>query len=160
MGLLDNITKVQGNPSANYLKGGRYLVRITRVAIRPEEHELGFGFRLDCDVLKSNNPDFKPGDSGTVNLNFKKFKNDALANMRRILTAAATCAGLGPGPDGRCTEADITKAFAEKLTGLEQPLVNTIVTVVATTKKNQTNGNTYTLYEVVVPSEEDVAGME
>lgn len=160
MGLLDQITKVQGNPTANYLRAGRFVAKITRVSIRPEEHELGFGFRMDIDILKSTNPEFKTGDLATVNLNFKKYKNDALANMRRILTAAATSAGQGPGKNGVCTEGDVTKALVEKLCGPEQPLVGAIVTVVATAKKNQTNGNTYTLYEVFVPSEQDIEGMD
>jgi hypothetical protein len=154
MGLLDGIKTASGNANSNYLKGGRTVGRIMRVSARPFDHEAGPGFRVDLEVLKSDSPEHRPGDVVTATVGFK-YKQDALANVRRILAACASAAQIGKGKDGICTEAEAADR-AEELVGAEQPLADAIVTMIGFEKKNQKTGNPYTLYEALVPNDQDL----
>lgn len=157
MGLLDGIKTATGNANANYLKSGRTVGRIMRVTARPFDHEAGPGFRVDLEVLKTSSAEHQPGDIVAATVGFK-YKNEALSNVRRILAAAATAAGIGKGKDGVCSEAEAADR-ADELVGTDQPLADAIVAVVGIEKKNQKTGTPYTLYEVVVPNDSDMDGL-
>lgn len=157
MGLLDQIKTATGLGSANYLKGGRTVGRVTRVVFRDADHDLGPGFRVDVEVLKSTAPDTNVGDVATANVGFR-FKPEGLANMRRMLAAMASSAGIGADKDGRCTEGEAADRVRE-FVGEAQPLTGAIVTIVGTTKTNREKGTPYTLYEAYVPTEKDLEGI-
>jgi hypothetical protein len=158
MGLLDGIKTAAGNAAANYLKGGRTVGRVVRIAFRDADHDLGPGFRVDVEVLKSDAEGAEVGSVVTANVGFK-YKQEALANMRRILAAIATSKGVGSGPEGRCNEGEAADR-AKEFVGQEQPLTDAIVTMVGTTKINKEKGTPYTLYEAFVPNARDLDGLD
>lgn len=162
MSLLDMIGDAEGTPAANYLRGGRTVVKISRAIFRESTPKLPRNsFRIDGEILGSTNPDIaaQVGMQGTMNLNFK-FADQDLAKMRRALAAAATSKGIGSGPGGECSEAEASKRSKE-LIGAEQPLVGALVTVVAVEKpQKQAKDKVFTHYEVEVPNETDLANIQ
>lgn len=162
MSLLDGIGTAKGTPAANYLQGGRTVLKVSRVLFREADADLNRNsFRLDGEILKSTNSTHQEqvGMSGTVNFNFR-FPQQDLAKMRRALAAAGTAAGLGSGPDGRMLEAEINKAKADELCGQNQPLVGAIVTAVAVVKPQKAAADkVFTHYEIEVPTEADLDGL-
>lgn len=158
MGLLDQIKTATGMGSANYLKGGRTVGRVTRIVFRDAEHDLGPGFRVDLEVLKSSAEDAPIGAVVTANVGFR-YKPEGLSNMRRMLAAIASSAGVGGEKEGRCTEGEAADR-AKEFVGEAQPLTGAIVTIVGTTKTNKEKGTPYTLYEAYVPTEKDLDGID
>lgn len=161
MGLLDHLATADGTPAANYLQGGRTLLKISRINFREATAKLPRNaFRIDGEIVKSTNPKHKEqlGQQGTMNLNFK-FPDQDLAKMRRALAAAATSKGLGKGEDGLCTEAEAATR-ANELIGQDQPLVGAYVVINAVEKEQKSNKEkVFTHYEVEVPTEADVADL-
>lgn len=154
MSLLDSITTAKGQPTANYLKGGRHVLKISRLQWRENDPDKPTpSFRLDGEILKSSNPlhQEQVGSQGTMNLGFK-FASTDLAKMRRALTAALSSA------EGRkALESEITAAKTRELCSESQPLNGTIVVVVATEKPQKGDKTkSFTHYEVEVPTERDV----
>lgn len=158
MSLLDNIVDAKGAPSANYLKGtGRTVGRIRRVSWREPTAEKRANFRVDVEILKSSVPQHaaEVGTTATMSLNFR-YPDEDLARMRRALAAAETSA-----TGDAVLESTINKAKADKLCGPTQPLVGAVVTIATITKpqvKNPTNE--FTKYELEVPSEADLEGLD
>lgn len=161
MGLLDHLANAEGTPAANYLQGGRTVLKLSRASFREATAKLPRNsFRIDGEILKSTSPTHKEqiGQQATMNLNFK-FADQDLAKMRRALAAAATSKGIGTAEDGRCTEAEAATR-ANEFVGQDQPLVGAIVTVNAVEKpQKNTPGKAFTHYEVEVPSASDLEGL-
>jgi hypothetical protein len=157
--LLDSIKDAKGAPAANYLKGGRTVLRITKITHKdPTALDPKAQFRIDGEILGSTNPAHKGqvGQSGTMNLNFK-FAEQDLARERRALAAAATSKGVGKGENGFCSEAEAAERALE-FVGTAQPLVGAVVTIEATEGPQRGDPNkTFTKYEVVVPNERDLS---
>lgn len=160
--LLDMIATADGTPSSNYLGGGRHVVKISRVTWRePTAKVPRSAFRIDGEILKSTSAKHanEIGQTGTMNLNFK-FPNDDLARMRRALSAAGSSACIGSGEDGDMTEDEAAKRALE-LTAEDQPLVGAIVTIVANESPQKGDpSKSFTKYEVVVPTESDLTGID
>lgn len=170
MGLLDMIGEADGTPSANYLKGGRHVVKISRATFREPSAKIPrASFRVDGEILKSTNPKHQAqvGQTGTMNLGFK-FPNDDLARMRRALAAAGTSQGIGTGEDSVMGEAEAAKRATE-LTGDKQPLVGAIVVIEADEKPKKAarekdpatlkSDDFFTTYEVSLPTDKDLDGL-
>jgi hypothetical protein len=159
--LLDSIKEAKGAPSANYLKGGRTVIRVTRVTHKdPTALDPKAQFRVDGEILKSTNPLHagQAGQAGTMNLNFKYAEQD-LARERRALAAMATSKGIGNGENGFCSEGEAAER-AKDFVGQAQPLVGAIVTVDASEKPQKENKEKlFTSYEIVVPTERDLEGL-
>jgi hypothetical protein len=154
--LLDMIGSAEGQPSANYLKGGRTVLKISRVSFRDPTPKLPrASFRIDGEILKSTNAKHQEqaGMSGTMNLNFK-FADQDLAKTRRALRAALA------SKEGReVTEAEAAEQ-SKTLCGEKQPLVGAVVTVVAVEDPQKGDPTkTFTKYEVEVPTERDLDGL-
>lgn len=160
--LLDMIGTADGTPSSNYLKGGRTVIKASRVSWREPTAKIPrASFRIDGEILKSSAEKHATeiGQTGTMNLNFK-FPNDDLARMRRALSALGTSIGVGNGPDGACSEAEAAERAAE-FTMDSQPLVGSIVTVVAQEDPQKGDpSKTFTKYEVVLPTAKDLEGID
>lgn len=154
--LLDLIGTAEGSPSANYIKGGRTVVKISRVNFREPSAKLPkASFRIDGEILKSTNPIHQEqvGMTGSCNLSFRYSEQD-LAKMRRMLKASIT------SKEGRpATEEEAAKRAAE-LCGEKQPLVGALVTVVALeTPQRGDPTKTFTKYEVETPTANDLDGL-
>lgn len=160
--LLDMIASADGTPSSNYLRGGRHVVKASRVSWREPTAKIPrASFRIDGEILKSSNDKHagEIGQSGTMNLNFK-YPNDDLARMRRGLSALGTSIGVGRGPDGACSEEEAATRATE-FTAESQPLVGSIVTVVAQEDPQKGDpSKTFTKYEVVLPTAKDLEGID
>lgn len=160
--LLDMIATADGTPSANYLKGGRTVVKASRVTWREPTAKIPrASFRIDGEILKSTNEKHQSqlGQTGTMNLGFR-YPNDDLARMRRALSALGTSAGKGRGADGLCGEGEAAERATE-FTGEAQPLVGAIVTIVAQEDPQKGDPNkTFTKYEVVLPTAKDLDGLD
>ena len=160
--LLDMIGSADGTPASNYLKGGRTVIKASRVSWREPSAKLPrASFRVDGEILKSSNEKHagEIGQSGTMNLGFK-YPNDDLARMRRALSALGTSKGVGHGAEGACGEAEAAERAGE-FTGEGQPLVGAIVTVVAQEDPQKGDPNkTFTKYEVVLPTAKDLEGID
>lgn len=167
MSLLQSIaTATGGEGSANYFKStspagegatlDRTVIKISRAVFREANADLPRNsFRIDGEILKSTCDvhSTQVGFTGTLNLRFAYPKED-LANMRKMLSVAGTAAGIGKGAEGAMDEAEAA-ARVEELIGQAQPLVGTIVTVIASTK----NGKQFTHYKLEVPTERDLDGV-
>jgi len=176
MSLFNKIATATGNGDAIYAKAGRHLVTLTKIFyVDPADDPtgkrtaplLGFKGRL----INSNRSDFgqpgnAKGDVVTVN-DGCKFIDTALARFRRGLAAAkASKEGLA-NCDERTLglvqgENESDKEFhkrlvteAQRLGGVDQPLVDALVTFVCTEKVGM-SGSTYTLFVVELPSEVDL----
>ncbi len=158
--LLDMIADADGTPSANYLKGGRTTLKVSRLTFREPTAKIPrASFRIDGEILSSTNEKHQAqiGQAGTMNLSFK-FPNDDLARMRRALAAIATSKGAGAGEEGLCLEGEAAARAAE-FCGPKQPLTGAVVTVVAQEDPQRGDPNkTFTKYEAVVPTEKDLEG--
>lgn len=178
MGLLDRILTANGDSSNQYAKGGRHLVRLTRAYLRdPSEdtsvQKMGGGF--DGVIVNSTRTDDQhaKGNSIRVNDGFK-YPESALARMRRGIASCATSKtgkainevsfGLTKN-DGEDDKAFNLRIVAEvkRLFGSEQPCKGALVVFECTERQNQSgkkddkgNPSTYTLFEVVVPTQEDL----
>jgi hypothetical protein len=173
MGLLDTIMNASGESTPNYGKKGTYIGRLRRMRLRdPSEAgsnpELKPGFRVDIDVIfcSRSEKDFNPGDIATFTDPFK-FVGTALARVRRAAANAATCktgstvteATFGLTKAEGEKDEDFTarvKAEIKRLLGPDQPSNGAIVKIVATEGKNQKTGTPYTLFDLEVPSEDDL----
>ena len=182
MGLLDRIANADGGSSANYLRAGRHVGRLRRMELRdPSEAEgaaaeMKPGFKADIEVLYSNRPDFgsqdegafRKGDVGRVTDPFR-YPASALSKIRRLLCVALRAKSENPEAisegylDLPAIEGEAEKAFAARfaarsreLLGKDQPLNGAIVTFEVTERKNQTTGKTYSLFEAVEPTEDDL----
>ena len=154
MSLFDMIAEAEGTPAANYLGGGRTLIKISRVSRREPTAKLPkASFRIDGEILQSTNPTHADqiGMQGTMNLNFK-FAEQDLAKMRRALTAA-----LGAAEGRQAREEEITISKSAELCGPTQPLLGAVVAVVATEKPQKGNKDkVFTHYEVEMPNEKEI----
>lgn len=164
------IGEADGTPSANYLKGGRHVVKIARATFREPSAKIPrASFRIDGEILKSTNPKHaaQVGQTGTMNLGFK-FPNDDLARMRRALSAGGTSQGIGTGEDSVMGEAEAAKRALE-LTGDKQPLVGAIIVIEADEKLKKPardkdpatlkSDDYFTTYEVSLPTDKDLDGL-
>jgi L-alanine-DL-glutamate epimerase-like enolase superfamily enzyme len=160
--LLDMIGSADGTPAANYLKGGRHVVKASRVTWREPTAKIPrASFRIDGEILKSSNEKHasQVGQTGTMNLGFK-YPNDDLARMRRALSALGTSIGVGHGAEGSCSESEAAERATE-FTSEKQPLVGAIVVVVAQEDPQKGDPNkTFTKYEVVLPTAKDLEGLD
>ena len=174
MGLLDNIMGAKGDSSVTYGKAGRHVLKLNRIRLRDPSDpsttggslDAKPGFRFDGELLCSNRSDHAKGDVLTFNDPFK-FVSSALARARRMIVAAKSSktgedvseSTLGLVQEkGESDEAFGLRIKAELKSILsdQQPLRGAIITVVATEGKNQNTGTPYTLFEVHVPTEDDL----
>lgn len=171
MGLLDMVMSAQGDGAANYGQEGRHVLRLNTIRLRDPSAPGGNaalppGFRFDGEVLASNRDLHVKGDVITFTDPFK-FPQSALARIRRLLSAAKTaktgseCSESTLGLVAK--EGESEKDFSvrirnevERLLGSDQPLNGAVITVIATKGSNKSTGKPYTLFEVVVPTEEDI----
>ena len=164
MGLLDGIENAQGFAAANYLRGGRTLVEITRVSFTEADgvKSTKTTFRVDGRVLHSTNPTENPvGVTKTVNVGFK-FPDSARPNMVRILMAL-----LSSKEGGRLVkQSEINKAKVLELTGEDQPLIGTVIAFDAVEDRKASRvspknpDGVFTKYEASVPGDADVRNLE
>lgn len=155
MSLLDGITSAKGGAGANYLRKGRHLLRISRMAWREESADLAAQFRLDGMVVATTGDQEMVNNTGTANVNFGKFKTSSLTNVRRI------CRVVKEVLDGQSvSESDINRDVVEnQLCGPKQPAVGAFVVILGIEKTSK-DGNQYTTYEAEVPNERDLATLE
>jgi hypothetical protein len=155
--LLDLIGSAEGTPSANYLKGGRTVLKVSRLSFREPTPKLPRpSFRLDGEILKSTNPihQGQAGSTGTVNLSFR-FADQDLAKMRRALRA---CIASKEGRDD-VTESEAAER-AVQVVGEKQPLTGAVIVIDALEAPQKGDASkTFTRYEVVVPTERDLDGL-
>lgn len=170
MALLDQILSAQGNTSANYLKGNaRTLIKVERMELRDPSKNAQVvkpGFNVDGQILWSSDAQNQKGVIGRANDSFK-FPQSALARVRRCVAAAATSKFAKPvdeatfgiaqnkGEDDR-SYANRIVAEVDRLLGSQQPLKGALLTIITTENRNKTTGSTYTLFEAVVPTEDDL----
>ena len=173
MALLDSIMNATGESTPNYGKQGTYIGRLRRMRLRdPAEPgsnpELKPGFRVDVDVIHCSRveKDFNAGDIATFTDPFK-FVGTALARVRRAAANAKSSKtgaqvseadfGLSKG-EGESDDAFASRVKGEikRLLGPDQPCNGAVVKIVATEGKNQKTGSPYTLFDLEVPTEEDL----
>jgi hypothetical protein len=181
MGLLDKIATADGSGSANYLKAGRHVGRLRLIQLRDPSEATGAaadlkpGFKSDIEILGSNRADFgsdapgafRRGDVGRVTDPFK-YPSSALSRVRRLLAAAVTANTGVQATEGALDlvkgEGESDKDFlarysarCKELLGPNQPLNGTIITFEVVERPNQSSpGKTYTLFEAVVPTADDL----
>lgn len=180
MGLLDKMLSANGTTSAPYAKGGRHLVRLTRAYLRDPAEDASItkaGGGFDGVVLNSTRAATDPshGKDCQIRVNDSfKFPDSALARMRRGAAAALTAKG-GKQVDemtfGLVKEAkEDDKVFTarivtkiKELFGPTQPLKGSLVVFSCTEHDNKSgkknpdgSTSTYTLFEVEVPTAEDL----
>lgn len=188
MSLLDTIMTASGAPTANYLRGGRHVIRIHRIVLTTPEEDRTLTrprFQLDGELLYSDRASFsdpnasldgdrpanKKGMIVRVNDPFK-FIDTSLARVRRFLAvgkgaklgAEVTESTLGLTKNDKESDSEFAArvlAEAKKLLGVEQPLKGAVMAVIGTESKNQKTGTPYTLFEPAFPTRDDLvnAGM-
>ena len=161
MSLLDGIENVQAGDAANYLKEGRTILKITRVSWREATPTVPkASFRIDGQILKTSSAAHanQIGCSGTMNLSFRYPEGPTgdKAKMKKAIMAAGTVAGVGTGEGGDVLDKEVNRAFVEKMTGVDQPLVGAVVAVNGTTK----DGKPFTHYSVEMPTDQDLEGLD
>lgn len=173
MSLLDKVLNANGETTPNYGRKGTYIGLLRRVRLRDPSEEganpdLKPGFRVDIDVLWCSRAegDFVRGDTATFTDPFK-FPNSALARVRRTASVAKASKTGAPCPestfgldkaDGE-SDADFAKrvkAEIGRIIGPDQPMNGAVVKVIATEGKNKTTGTPYTLFDLEIPSKDDL----
>ena len=178
MGLLDSILNASGESTPNYGKKGTYIGTLRRMRLRdPSEPganpDLKAGFRVDIDVIHCSRAekDFNRGDIATFTDPFK-YPGTALARVRRAAANAKACKtgvpvseadfGLVKGESESAEDfAKRVKAEVKRVLGHDAPCNGAIVKIIATEGKNQTTGKPYTLFDLEIPTEDDlkIAGL-
>jgi hypothetical protein len=181
MSLFNQIMTAQGDSSAAYLKGGRHVGKIARTELRDPSTATGTkaemkpGFKFDIEILASNRADFgtdnegafKKGDIGRATDPFR-FPKQALARVRKLVSVALT-SQTGSAVDEATlglvrNDGEDDKAFAKRyadhvenlINGTDQPLTGAVVTVIITEGKNKETGKPYSLFDVVLPTKDDL----
>jgi hypothetical protein len=173
MSLLDKVLSANGETSPNYGRRGTYIGTLRRIRLRDPSEEganpdLKPGFRVDIDVLWCSRPegDFVRGDTATFTDPFK-FPNSALARVRRSAAVAKASKTGAPCPESTFAlvraDGEDDKAFAKRvkdeigrIIGPDQPCNGALVKVVATEGKNKTTGSVYTLFDLELPTKDDL----
>ena len=173
MSLLDKVLTAQGDSMPNYGKKGTYIGVLRRMILRDPSDEganpdLKPGFRVDIDVLFCNRPegDFNRGDTATFTDPFK-YPSSALARVRRAAAAAKQSKTGKECPETTFAidpiEGESEKDFAKRvgaeikrIVQHEQICNGALVKIVATEGQNQTTKKPYTLFDLFVPTMEDL----
>lgn len=175
MSLIDQVMTANGDANYAYGKQGRHVIRIVRITLRePGGQILKPGFSVDGELLWSDRSDFAPGVEGgnkrgsVIRFNDPfRFPEQTLARARRTIHKAKMAkegreiaeATLGlekvDGEDDKAFAARVS-AEVKRLLGPDQPLVGALLTVTAVERKNKQTGATYTLFEPMTPTEEDL----
>ena len=183
MSLLDSIMTASGAPTANYLRGGRHVVRIHRIVLTTPDEDRSLTrprFQVDGELLFSDRPTFsdvnvtmdgdrpanKKGMIVRVNDPFK-FVDTSLARVRRFLAvskgaksgAEITESTLGLTKNDKETDAEFSARIlveAKRLLGADQPCKGAVIAIIGTESKNQKTGTPYTLFEPAFPNRDDL----
>ncbi len=183
MSLLDNIMNASGAPTANYLRGGRHVIRLHRIVLTTPEEDRTLTrprFQVDGELLFSDRPSFsdvnatmdgdrpanKKGMIVRVNDPFK-FLDTSLARVRRFLAvskgaklgAEITESTLGLTKNDKETDTEFSArvlAEAKRLLGADQPCKGAVFAIIGTESKNQKTGTPYTLFEPAFPNMDDL----
>jgi hypothetical protein len=173
MSLLDKVLGAQGDSMPNYGRKGTYIGTLRRMVLRDPSDpganpDMKAGFRVDIDVLfcTRSEGDFNRGDTATFTDPFK-FAGSALARVRR---AAANAKASKTGKD--CpettfglerTEGEADAAFnarvskeIKRIVQEEQICSGALVKIVATEGQNKVTKAPYTLFDLYVPSMDDL----
>jgi hypothetical protein len=158
MSLFQAIMKAEGGSSANYLQKGVHLVRIVRASTREADalKAIKAGFMADVELINSNC--FGTATKGDVLRITEGFKYPSgLARVRRFAAVSKTAAtGTHVPEDTLGVDPSQTLEELERLFGPTNPLAGAFLKLNVTGHVNKTTGNAYTLWEPMLPNEEDL----
>jgi len=158
MSLLDMIASSDaGSPEANYLRGGRHVIKISRVTWRdPTPKQPKASFRIDGEILKTNSAAHADqiGMQGTMNLGFRYPESDGPRAKRALRACLEAATG------DKVAESVLTSAKIKELIGETQPLRDAIIVVMGNeAPQEKDKSKTFTKYEVEVPTLRDLDGL-
>ena len=128
MGMFDGIEQVSSSQGGAWMKEGNHTFKVNALKM-PPGLRAGVCFIAELEVVETNCPEYKVGQSVSFVRNITKHKEMALADVKALLAAVA-----------RCDEADIDSAGADAAVGEDQPFAGQLVNCEAFNRPTASGG--------------------
>ena len=133
MGMFAGVSEVAVRKKNRYLEEGNYTVEISAIKSgRSNQTEKPY-FVAELDIIESDNPDFREGETVTWMTMLHQYKKFFLEDVKNFVSTV-----LNVDPD------EVTEEVCEFVSGEEQPLVGKRLYVSTRLSTNQKSGKTFT----------------
>mgnify|MGYP003138721504 CR=1 FL=1 len=133
MGMFAGVSEVAVRKKNRYLEEGNYTVEISAIKSgRSNQTEKPY-FVAELDIIESDNPDFREGETVTWMTMLHQYKKCFLEDVKNFVSTV-----LNVDPD------EVTEEVCEFVSGEEQPLVGKRLYVSTRLSTNQKSGKTFT----------------